>query len=323
MAATTRTRADRAEEVLVAARDNQRAIADLEIERLLLAVEWAAMFEGEEPDPDDWATHPVEIAGDGAPWVDESAVAEFALALGMKHETGIRYVGDAIELRYRLPRIWRRVMAGEVAVFKARKIAQDTRTLSMDAAAAVDRHLALIARRRSWAEIERQITRARAEYDPEEAERRRIAAAEKRCIEVHYRGISPDGAVPITGYASLADALAFDQFLTATAATLDPALPLDVRRSDSTPPPAFRCPQTAVTTYPWKSATPADPRPSSRTGQVRGAIAISVSTGQSQHRPAAEVQPESLGASAQSRTCCDSRLGGSPFRAWRRGAPLG
>ncbi len=189
MAATTRTRADRAEEVLVAARDNQRAIADLEIERLLLAVEWAAMFEGEEPDPDDWATHPVEIAGDGAP-VDESAVAEFALALGMKHETGIRYVGDAIELRYRLPRIWRRVMAGEVAVFKARKIAQDTRTLSMDAAAAVDRHLALIARRRSWAEIERQITRARAEYDPEEAERRRIAAAEKRCIEVHYRGIS-------------------------------------------------------------------------------------------------------------------------------------
>ena len=50
-------------------------------------------------------------------------------------------------------------------------------------------------------------------------------------MEVHYRGITPDGMVPITGYASLADALAFDAFLTATAATLDPALPLDVRRS--------------------------------------------------------------------------------------------
>ncbi len=112
-------------------------------------------------------------------------------------------------------------MAGEVAVFKARKIAQDTRTLSLDAAAAVDRHLALIAKKCSWAEIERQIARAQAEHDPEEAERRRIAAAEKRCVEVHYRGISPDGAVPITGYASLADALAFDQFLTSTAATLD------------------------------------------------------------------------------------------------------
>src|SRR5690349_7081208 len=126
MAVTTRTRAD---EVLVAARDNQRAVADLEVERLLLAVEWAAMFTGEEPDPTDWATHPVEIAGEGAPWVDESAVAELALALGMKHESGIRYVGDAVELRHRLPRIWARVMAGEVPVVKARKIAQDTRSL--------------------------------------------------------------------------------------------------------------------------------------------------------------------------------------------------
>ena len=116
-------------------------------------------------------------------------------------------------------------------MFKARKIAQDTRTLSFDAAAAVDRHLAFIARKCSWAEIERQVERARAENDPAEAERRRIAAAEKRCVEVHYRGITPDGMVPITGYAALADALAFDQFLTATAATLDPAVPLDVRRS--------------------------------------------------------------------------------------------
>ncbi|HEY1117716.1 MAG TPA: DUF222 domain-containing protein [Acidimicrobiales bacterium] len=228
MAATVRTRVD---EVLVAARDNQRAVADLEVERLLLAVEWAAMFAGEEPDPTDWATHPVEIAGEGAPWVDESAVAELALALGMKHESGIRYVGDAVELRYRLPRIWGRVMAGEVAVFKARKIAQDTRSLSFEAAATVDQRLAIVAARCSWAEIERQVAKARAEYDPDEAERRRIAAAEKRCLEVHYRGITPDGMVPITGYAALADALAFDAWVTATAATLDPALPLDVRRS--------------------------------------------------------------------------------------------
>ena len=220
------------EQVLAAAQDNLRATTDLEIERLLLAVEWVELHPGEEPEPGaEWAMHELPVAGPGAPMVDESAVAEFALAIGMKHESGLRYVGDAVELRYRLPRIWARVVAGEVPVWKARRVADATKMLSMDAAAAVDRHLALIVKRCSFAEIARQVDRARAEHDPEEAERRRIAEAEKRCAEVHYRGIAPDGVVPITAYASLADALAFDQYLTATAATLDTTIPLDVRRS--------------------------------------------------------------------------------------------
>ena len=219
------------ESVLTAARDTAAVIADAQVEQLAQAVQWAELNPGD-PDPQiEWGMQPLELAGAGAPTIDESAVAEFALAVGMKHEPGARLIGDALELRHRLPRIWARVVAGEVPVFKARKIAQDTRTLSSDAAAAVDRHLALVAKRCSWAEIERQVDRARAEHDPAEAERRRIAAAEKRCVEVHYRGIGPDGMVPITGYAALADALAFDAFLTATAATLDPTIPLDVRRS--------------------------------------------------------------------------------------------
>ncbi|HEY1119711.1 MAG TPA: hypothetical protein VGE43_18500, partial [Acidimicrobiales bacterium] len=138
---------------------------------------------------------------------------------------------DALELSSRLPRIWGRVLAGEVAVWRARKIAQDTRTLSYDAAAAVDQRLAIVAARCSWAELDRQIDRARAEFDPEEAERRRMAEAEQRCVRVEYRGITATGQVPITGWAGLADALAFDEFLTAKAATLDPSIPLDVRRS--------------------------------------------------------------------------------------------
>ena len=230
MAATTTIRAD---EVLAAARDTASVIADAQVEQLRQAVQWAQLHPGDpDPDPDlEWGMRPLELAGAGAPTIDESAVAEFALAVGMKHEPGARLIGDAIELCHRLPRIWARVTAGEVPVFKARKIAQDTRTLSFDAAAAVDQRLAIVAKRCSWAEIERQVEKARAEHDPAETERRRLAAAEQRCLEVHYRGITPDGMVPITGYASVTDALAFDAFLTATAATLDPAIPLDVRRS--------------------------------------------------------------------------------------------
>ncbi|GAB6984210.1 HNH endonuclease signature motif containing protein [Nocardioides pyridinolyticus] len=229
MAATTRIRA---EEVLTAARDTATVIADAQVEQLVQAVQWAQLNPGDEPEPEiEWGMRPLEVAGAGAPTIDESAVAEFALAVGMKHEPGARLIGDAIELCYRLPRIWGRVMAGEVAVFKARKIAQDTRTLSPEAAAAVDQRLAIVASRCSWAEIERQVEQARAEHDPAEAERRRLAEAEQRGVQVQYRGISATGQVPITAWAGLADALAFDEFLTATAATLDPTLPLDVRRS--------------------------------------------------------------------------------------------
>ncbi|HEY1116127.1 MAG TPA: DUF222 domain-containing protein, partial [Acidimicrobiales bacterium] len=197
MAVTTRTRAD---EVLVAARDTATVIADAQLEQLVQAVQWAELSPGD-PDPEiEWGMQALELAGEGAATIDEAAVAEFALAVGMKHEAGARLIGDALELSSRLPRIWARVLAGEVAVWRARKIAQDTRTLSFDAAAAVDQRLAIVAQRCTWAELDRQIDRARAEFDPEEAERRRIAAAEQRCLEVHYRGISPDGMVPITGY---------------------------------------------------------------------------------------------------------------------------
>ena len=229
MAATTRTRSV---EVLVAARDTAKVIADAQVDQLLQAVQWAELNPGIAPDPEiEWGMRPTEVAGEGAPTIDESAVAEFALVIGMKHEPGARLLGDAIELAYRLPRIWARVMAGEVAVFKARKIAQDTRTLSLDAATAVDRHLSLIAKKCSWAEIERQIERARAEHDPAEVERRRLIEAEQREVRVDYRALTATGQVPITAWADLADAKAFDAFLTATAATLDPAIPLEVRRS--------------------------------------------------------------------------------------------
>src|SRR5215218_10160096 len=154
----------RTEQVLAAARATRAAIVDLEVEQLVQAVAWAELHPGEEPDEGvEWAMRPLELAGDGAPTVDESAVAEFALAVAMKHEPRMRYVGDAVELCHRLPQLWARVCAGQVPVWKARTIAQATRTLPMAAAADIDQHLAWIAHRCSFAEIERQVERARAE----------------------------------------------------------------------------------------------------------------------------------------------------------------
>ena len=52
------------------------------------------------------------VAGEGAPLVAEFAVTEFAAALGMSTDAGKRYVGHALELRHRLPRVWKRVQSG-------------------------------------------------------------------------------------------------------------------------------------------------------------------------------------------------------------------
>ena len=69
-------------------------------------------------------------------------MTEFAAASGLSTDAGKRYVGHALELRYRLPRVWRRVREWRSRPWLARRIAEKTLLLSMDAAAFVDRHVA-------------------------------------------------------------------------------------------------------------------------------------------------------------------------------------
>ena len=82
------------------------------------------------------------LAGEGAPLVAEFAVTEFAAAIGLSTDAGKSYVGQALELRHRLPRVWRRVVKGDLRAWQARRIAERTLLLSMDAARFVDAHVA-------------------------------------------------------------------------------------------------------------------------------------------------------------------------------------
>ncbi|WP_395659300.1 HNH endonuclease [Nocardioides sp.] len=228
----TETRDRRVESVLTAAAATREAIADLEVQQLIQATDWVALHPGEEVDTSiEFGMRDLQIAGDGAPTVDEAAVAEFALAVGKTTDAGRLFLGDAVELRYRLPRLWARVAAGEVAVWKARKVAQATTSLAPDAAAVVDQRLAWCAHRCSFAEIERQVEKARAEHDPAASEERRVAALEKRRFDIDLDHATPDGLVHVEGELDVADALALEQQIRAKAATLDLELPLDVRRA--------------------------------------------------------------------------------------------
>ena len=128
----------------------------------------------------------------------------------MSTGAGKRYLGDAVETRYRLPRLWKRVIAGEVPVWKARQIATRTIVLSEDAAGFVDQHVAPTAHRCSYAQIDRAVDHARDLYDPEEAEAKRAEAAEHRQVAMRLGDVTIDGQVYIEATTDLADALAFE-----------------------------------------------------------------------------------------------------------------
>src|SRR3954454_15836291 len=196
--------------VLAALAHCQATVVEVEITKLELAVEWAIMHPVESIDQA--ATMPgtegqLAIAGAGAPLVAEFCVAELALVLEMSTDAGQAYLGDALELRYRLPKLWDMVTAGRVPVWKARKVAQATKTLSREAAAYVDTHLAPGVRRCSFAQIERTVQDALVRFDPDEAARQRRQAADGRHFDVDLAHVTYDGTVRVEGELDLADGL--------------------------------------------------------------------------------------------------------------------
>ena len=82
------------------------AVADAaEVDLLHAACSWADLHPAESiGDAVRFGDTPVPVAGEGAPLVAEFCVAEFAAAVGLPTETGKAYLGEALELRHRLPK---------------------------------------------------------------------------------------------------------------------------------------------------------------------------------------------------------------------------
>ena len=95
----------------------------------------------------------------------------FALALGMSPSAGAQLIADALDLRHRLPMLWKRVSRLEVPAWQARRVARQTHRLSKAAAIWVDEQLA---DRGSCGPVvvDRLVAHAIAAYDPEEHEDR-------------------------------------------------------------------------------------------------------------------------------------------------------
>ncbi|WP_183093814.1 HNH endonuclease signature motif containing protein [Nocardioides stalactiti] len=175
----------------------------------------------------------IPIAGPGAPLVSEFALSELCATLERSLDSGRGYVGKVIETGWRLPGIRDAVYAGKVPVWKALQVAELTRTLSAEAAAFVDRHLAFALTGCTWAQVERLVTEAINRFDPDTAEERRQDAADRRHCTIDLNG-GHDGVVDQWSVLDTADALDLEQAIARRAEELrlsgcDESL--DVRRS--------------------------------------------------------------------------------------------
>ncbi|MDP3892160.1 HNH endonuclease signature motif containing protein [Nocardioides sp.] len=215
-------------------RTESKAAIEVEVRRLQLVLQWCALHETDDERQAAFGDHGIPLAGDGAPWVSEFAVMELGTALGQSTDSAKRYVGAALEVRHRLPRVWERVAAGDLPFWKARFIAERTMCLPEAGALFVDQRVAFVAHKIGYAELQRQIDAAQLRFDPEAAEKQRRQDAEGRKFDIHKGAVSPAGTVPVDGVLDLPDALDLDQALSARAAELKELgceESLDVRRA--------------------------------------------------------------------------------------------
>jgi hypothetical protein len=217
---------DDATQVLLFAREQRRESLAAEARLLQAAVVWADQHPAASLDDAAWlpgAEVALPIAGPGAPLVAEFCITEFAAALGMSTDAGRHFLGQAVELRFRLPKLWARVVDGQVPAWRARRIAETTLGLTMEAAGFVDAQIAPFAHKVGATTAERLVEEAIARFMPDLAREKAQAAADGRHLDIDHHQVSFDGTSKLAGELDLADAIDLDAAIAAGAEALKAA----------------------------------------------------------------------------------------------------
>src|SRR5580765_3867835 len=202
-----------------------------EIANLIMIGHWADAHAY----PPDYPYQPDPVAGPGAPLIDVGALYELAALLGVASQSGAHLVGEVVELKHRLPKIWALMIAGKVVPWRARQIARSTMILSVEAVQFVDTQLAAVGGRVSISEVERLVQAAQLRFDPEAAAEAAAEKADGRKVDIYHDTTGDQHGFPqIYGILDYPDAVDLDQALNEGAATLKAfgvAGTHDVRRS--------------------------------------------------------------------------------------------
>ncbi|MEU0093082.1 hypothetical protein [Kribbella sp. NPDC006257] len=122
--------------------------------------------------------------GVGCPEIAEFAAAEFGAVIGRSAGSAAMFIGQSVALEYRFPLTWERVRAGDATGWKALQLAQDCVTLSLEAAAIVDRRVADIIDSVTLLQLKKIIKAASWDADPDAAKAKAEEMAKERGVWV-------------------------------------------------------------------------------------------------------------------------------------------
>jgi hypothetical protein len=111
--------------------------------------------------------------------VAEFAPAELGAVLGISDHAATTLVADGLDLRHRLPTLWALVQGWQVDGWLARKTADRTRQLSLQAARRVDARIARLVGGLTWRRLTSILDAAILEADPPKA----LSDAERAAAE--------------------------------------------------------------------------------------------------------------------------------------------
>jgi hypothetical protein len=174
----------------------------------------------------------VPLAGEGTPGVATYAVEELAAALDLSYAAGLALVSEAVELCFRLPRLWALVQDGRLQAWKARQVAKATPSLSRESVAFVDRHLAVSGRHNRLPALGPVLHEARLQCDPDQALAVEQSALDHRGVWLDHR--ESTATTMLTARLDTLDALDLDTSVADLASTigrLGDTRSLDVRRA--------------------------------------------------------------------------------------------
>lgn len=181
---------DTTSSLLAAVRTSRTVAEQADRDVLIAAARFAALHsvdsaeESARLDGDTFGDRMLPLAGPGVPLVSEAAAVEFAAVLGRSTQAGKRFLGDAVELRYRLKHVWARILDGSLLAWRARRIADQTRNLDAEVVAWVDKQVGPHAHKMGPVQLERAVTQAAALFEPD------LAAAIAESDAVEHRSVT-------------------------------------------------------------------------------------------------------------------------------------
>ena len=192
---------------------------EAEVAKLVAVLDWTSAHQVGEALVE---TPGLQLGGPGCPMVSEFDTWDLSCVLQMSAESCTTYVGNALELRHRLPKLWQAVLDLDVTVWRAFRITARTQCLPMAGAAQVDTALAHCAQSVTLGQVERTVATALTDFCPLEAQARRERADESRFFDVDLRDSTSllGGTVEVSGVLDLADAMDLDAAVSRTAAQL-------------------------------------------------------------------------------------------------------